>query len=85
MQAIPKVNINGTSQAELEKQCRDAWSAVDKAIDTVMLMLPHGRDYQLNESDYKAARAQHESRIRSLIQVKDEIMEIYEGVAAQRR
>lgn len=79
--SFPVVNLNGTSRKELQEQCRNAWTAIQDALEAMAKMVPHGRDYQtVSFEHYCLARDQHVARCRSLEQVKDEIMEIYESL-----
>lgn len=79
--SFPIVNLNGTSREELQKQCRQAWEALQNACEMVQEMSPHGRDYQtVDFHRYALARQQHLDRLRSLEQVKSEIYEIWESL-----
>lgn len=71
--ATPIVNINGADRESLKQQVLAAHDAVDEAIDKLLAMMPHGRDYQLNPDDYARARSQHYDRIRALEAVKEEL------------
>jgi hypothetical protein len=73
----PTIHLNGTSQRELELEAREAYDAVDKAIEAMCRMTVHGRDYypQGNEATHEAIR-EHRARIAKLQSVKDDLEEL---------
>lgn len=80
---LPIVNLNGTSKLELEKQYREAVLSCDELLDALAGMNPHGRDYQIGDSDYTVARKQHIQRTALVAKVRDELIEIYHSFEAQ--
>jgi len=79
--AVPQVNINGTSKRELQDQCLQAYRALQDALEALNQMTPHGRDYQtVGFERYDLARSQHQDRMRSVGEIKDEIYAIWESM-----
>lgn len=81
----PKVNINGTSAADLQDQYVIAWRAIREAIEAVADATPHGRDYQLNPDEYQGARDEHYERIVKLKAVEQELFDIALNVSEQEK
>lgn len=73
--AVPMVNSNGTSRAELSQLYRTAWSDANALLEALMRATPHGRDYQgyATDAEYKQARAEHLARISSVQRVVDDL------------
>lgn len=73
--AVPTVHLNGTSREALEAQYRDAYRALERALQVISEAYPHERDYYVQgpASAYTAAKAKHASRISRLIDIRDEI------------
>jgi hypothetical protein len=85
-QIFPIINLNGTNGAELSEQCKNAWIAVQNAIQALHAMAPHGRDYQCSPAgSYEVARIQYNARMSMLDTVKGEILEVYEEIERQNR
>lgn len=79
--AVPSVHLNGTSQEELERQLREAASAIATAVEKLRQAAPHGRDYYVQEGDALAkAQAEHWSRVERLENVGQELLEVYEAI-----
>jgi hypothetical protein len=71
---LPQVNLNGTSRDALLDQYRDAYRAINDAIDALCKAAPHGRDYQtLPAGSYNVAREEHDARLVKLGSIKAEI------------
>ena len=83
---VPTIHNNGTSERELILQLVRAASAIDVAMAALGNAAPHGRDYYpqdkglVESSAYGKARAEHEARVRKLIDVKNELTEIGEAI-----
>jgi hypothetical protein len=59
----PTVHLNGTSKGSLEEQLRDAYDAVQVAMDKLSDAAPNGRDYYPQSPDaYYQAREEHCAR-----------------------
>jgi phosphopantetheinyl transferase (holo-ACP synthase) len=82
--ATPLLNLNGSSAENLLEQLSDACSAVGAAREALAKATPHGRDYQLNQSDYQLARKQHEARQIALQAVAEELEAIAISVYNQQ-
>lgn len=79
---IPKIHMNGSSQAELVRQISETNRALEKALDTLRNMAPNARDYYIT-GNFKEAEAEHIARMEAVKAVQDEIMQIGEGIADQ--
>lgn len=76
--ATAVVNLNGTSKAELLEQVHNAYSDLNKAIETLGKMNPHGRDYQTaNPQLYDRARKEHQERMAKIHSVINDVREIF--------
>ena len=55
---LPIVNNNGSSRQELIQQRRNVVEGIDRALNELRQMYPHGRDYQtdLTGEQYPLAR-----------------------------
>lgn len=70
----PKINLNGTSKESLVSEFRDAYSAIDNAIELLSKATVHPRDFQTaHVGDYEVAKTQQLIRLKSLEQIKTEI------------
>lgn len=59
----PRVNLNGTSKAELVTLNMNAALAVSEALQALQYATPNGRDYQtLGPDAFRLAQAQHRAR-----------------------
>lgn len=66
-QALPRVNLNGDTRAELVRLRREARAALKEAQEKLAQMYPHGRNYQTAPWECeRAARALHEERLRQI-------------------
>jgi len=77
---LPFIHLNGTSREALVDGYAKAYCAVDAAINVLFETSPNGRDYYPVEGSYQKARAEHDVRVRALVKVRDELMEIAQGV-----
>jgi hypothetical protein len=74
---LPYVHINGTSPEALRKQYREAWDAVDDAIDALAACEVHDRDYYpIGNKAGAIARTEHRERMLKLGRVREELEEI---------
>ncbi len=81
---IPTVHLNGTSGEDLLDQYGSAVEAVREAIDAVCDTGPNARDYYVQGADAAlAAQREHETRVKALKTVRDELVAIMEGIQAQ--
>ena len=81
---IPRVHLNGTSREELVDQIRRALDALSKADDALAYMSPNGRDYYpLGDSAINTAIEQHRRRRLMLVEIRNEIGAIGEGIVDQ--
>ena len=73
--AVPMVNSNGTSRAELQKMYTDAWHAANNLMVQLQKGSPHGRDYQnyATQAEYKQARAEHLARTQAVQKIADDL------------
>ena len=71
--AVPMVNSNGTSRAELQKLYTDAWHAANSLMAQLQKGSPHGRDYQnyATEAEYRQARTEHWDRVQAVQKIAD--------------
>jgi hypothetical protein len=81
---IPTVHLNGTSGEVLRDQYSAAATAVQKAIDAICDAGPNSRDYYVQGPDAGlAAQREHETRVKTLKVVRDELGAIVEGLQDQ--
>ena len=73
---LPIVNLNGDTASTLVKQAENVTRALQHALNAIQDAAPHGRNFQLNPSDYSAARKEFETNLRLLQDVRD----YYEGL-----
>lgn len=77
----PTVHLNGTSKEALIDQIKDAYGAIETAIDALCAAAPNARDYYPQGPDaFSAARAQHDARAKKLVEVRDELTGIYHAL-----
>jgi hypothetical protein len=82
---VPVVNLNGTSAERLLEGYREALDALRAARSAMHMISPHGRDYQTEERTvYMEAADQHQSRLRALDQMYQEIELIALAVQDQK-
>jgi hypothetical protein len=81
-----KINLNGSSQESLIEDYRKASKSVDDAIRNICQILPHKRDYQINEhshEDFEEDRKEHIQIIEDLRQVRDYLNECLVSIGKQ--
>lgn len=84
MTLVPTIHLNGTAGEDLLDQYMRAASAVQKALDVVCAAGPNARDYYVQGPDVGfAAQREHETRVKTLKSVRDELSMIVECVQAQ--
>jgi len=74
---LPILHLNGTSKEYLSSKYHTAGSAVDAAIKALAETAPHGRDYYPEPGAYERAQAEHESRMKRLHDIYEELGELY--------
>jgi len=80
----PTVHLNGTSKGALLEQLAQAIASIGGAMAALAEATPDGRDYYVQgPSALGDALGAHGLRQRKLLEVKQELMEIYEAVDAQ--
>jgi Ser/Thr protein kinase RdoA (MazF antagonist) len=80
----PLVHLNGTSKKALLEQLQVAANSLYAARKSLYDASPHGRDYYPKEAGaFKRAAEQHESRIKRLSSVYEELSALMEAVADQ--
>lgn len=81
----PTIHLNGTGRASLSEGYREAGIAVNAAIDAMSEAAPNARDYYVQgPAAIQAAQAEHVSRVKRLIAVRDELLALYEHCEAAR-
>ena len=84
--AYPRVNINGSSAADLERQYRLVYETLDHAYEVMAANPPHGRDYQTApRGEYDKAAKEHADRMKRLLAIGTEVMSIRMQLHNQRR
>jgi hypothetical protein len=61
--AFPIVNLNGSAKGELLDQQLKVLSNIDHLLGALSTAYPHGRDFQLNQSDYERAVEIHKAEV----------------------
>jgi predicted lipoprotein len=80
----PTINNNGTSGKELLGQIREAYSAVEAAIDALRKAAPNGRDYQTApEGSFEAAREAYHARLQALSEIRSDLFGVGVQIARQ--
>lgn len=80
--ALPVINLNGTSKAELLALQVAVLDALSDAMTVLQNAAPNGRDYQTAlPGTYELARDQHAARWRNLYNIRAEIELIAESIA----
>jgi predicted HAD superfamily phosphohydrolase len=72
---VPILHLNGTSKQELVQLRCQAYRALDKAIEALKNMAPHGRDYYPVPGLLTKAQEQHLRRLKALADVQAELEE----------
>jgi hypothetical protein len=76
---VPTIHLNGSGRAALLDQLSTAASATGRAIESLCLAAPNGRDYD-TPGDCSQARREHEARLAKLIEVQVELLELAKHV-----
>jgi len=80
----PTVHLNGTGASELLDQVTDAGEAAYELIEALENMAPNGRDYYVQgPSALKKAMAEHQDRIKRVVDLRKELEAIAEAIAGQ--
>uniref|UniRef100_A0A6M3KZI5 Uncharacterized protein n=1 Tax=viral metagenome TaxID=1070528 RepID=A0A6M3KZI5_9ZZZZ len=79
---VPIVHNNGTSREELMRQLLGAHNAIYTTIEALAAAAPNSRDYH-HTNNWLPARNEHIERMEAMRRIRDEVMEIAEGIAAQ--
>jgi hypothetical protein len=75
---IPTIHLNGTGAETLMRELNAAIDGIDVAYTAVSHMTVHGRDYYpQGQQAYQVARIEQERRLRCLIEIKNELLEMY--------
>ena len=69
----PIVHLNGTSKAMLLEELDGAYRALDDALCAMAQAAPNGRDYYPEPGRMEKAVAQHERRMRTIRDLRDEL------------
>lgn len=72
----PLIHLNGSGRENLAKQYEAALDAVRNAIDKMISVTPHMRDYYPltnGEEAYKRAQTEHAERLKALYDIKYEL------------
>ena len=84
---FPRINLNGTSEQTLLKECRSAYDAVVTAREKLSAMTVHGRDYQtypdLGRKEFCMAQNEHFQRLEKLRSVEKELADLYANLSDQ--
>lgn len=81
---IPTVHINGTSRAELERQIETAHGWLVTTIEALEQAAPNGRDYYpQGDGALQVALREHGARLQKLVDVRDELQAIWQGLTEQ--
>jgi hypothetical protein len=81
---IPRVHLNGTSEAELLQQIHEARHALRNALTVMARGTPHDRDYYVIGDDAgPQAREQHYARVAKVESVLEELEQIAQGILFQ--
>lgn len=76
---LPNFNLNGTGVNGLLRAQYSMVLSLDKALDTLSEIAPHGRDY-LDSGTYEDARAQFEAEREALLSLRKYHMEKYQAL-----
>lgn len=79
----PQLNLNGSSVDDLTIPRLKAVDHLCDAMEVLMEVIPHSRDYIGNPMAYAADREEHYDRIRRLSTIREEIFA--EAVAIRKR
>lgn len=80
----PFLNINGTSYGMLMEGYRQAYVAINAAIEKIAAIAPHGRDYQTVANNYfTTAQIEHVARLRKLEEIKADLESLVQQIDDQ--
>lgn len=83
---IPTIHLNGSDPHRLMKEIRDAYRAIDTAIDALTRASPNGRDYYpQGQEAIKTAIKEHDSRCNRLRDIRRELTYIFDGIYEQEQ
>ncbi|MBB4200587.1 hypothetical protein CCR94_18200 [Rhodoblastus sphagnicola] len=75
---LPTFHLNGSSAAALRDEYRAAYAALGAALTALAATHPHGSDYYPQDDDaFRAALAEHRTRVAPLTNVHTEIGALY--------
>ena len=81
---IPTLHLNGTSRDSLLDPLGEVIGNITTAINSMSLIAPNARDYYVQlPGAFEAARSEHCDRVRRLIEVRDEIEQIWLEIEGQ--
>lgn len=82
----PTVHLNGTSRSALMKAYEEAQRAVGSALVALHETAPNARDYYpQGPGAVTLAIAEHQARIDRLVDVRTELLELFEACESARR
>ena len=70
----PSINIGGSSADTMVEDRRKVITALRDAMDAMLALQPHGRDYVGRDQQFSLDRAFHRNRQQALLDMHDEIM-----------
>ena len=81
---IPTVHMNGTSKKNLLAELQEAHVAIEVAIDKLVQVTCHGRDYYpQGPHAYGQAREEMDRRFQLLQSLQNDLKLMYEGIDKQ--
>ena len=81
---IPTIHLNGSGKKTLLSQVEQALEALQTAVTAMTQAAPNARDYYVQDSGaFETARAEHDSRIRRIIQIRQEYADLANGIFEQ--
>lgn len=76
---LPHINLNGTSAEMLAEHYREAYVAVEAAIDQIVKIEFHARDYMQQPNGHEIwtqARGEYIARLQKLKDVSDDLLKL---------
>lgn len=70
----PKLNINGSSAADLIEPRQRAWKLIDDVVEQLQQITPNGRDYPGDAVACTDDREEHYDRIATLRKLQDTLL-----------
>lgn len=78
---VPSIHLNGTSKESLTDALREAYQAIGDAYMVHRETAPNARDYYpQGPQAFQKAREAFEARCRKLVEVREELLAIFEGI-----